>query len=260
MPNQKYKMKKILLTIGIAGACLISNAQEFKLAKSSGKLEIKEVNRVKIEGYQGSEIVFTSLDRSRERDGRAQGLRAVSSLGLEDNTGLGLSVIENGGVIEVRQLKKMDGPDVTIKVPKGISIYYSHTSPHGSDVVFRNIESELKATSVHNDMRLDNVSGQVDVKTVHGDVDVTFASEPKSAVRISSTHGHVDVSLPATTKANLRMSTSWGEIFVDPALKLDFNNSGSMVRYSDNLSATLNGGGTELDLSSTHDNVYLRKK
>jgi hypothetical protein len=109
-------------------------------------------------------------------------------------------------------------------------------------------------------MRLDNVSGLVEVKTVHGDIDATFTVEPKSPVRIASTHGHVDVSLPPASKANLRMTTSWGEIFIDPALKLDFNNTGSMVRYSDKLTATLNGGGTEIDLSSTHDNVYLRKK
>ena len=35
-----------------------------------------------------------------------QKLRAISGLGLEDNTGLGLSVMEANGVVEVRQLKK----------------------------------------------------------------------------------------------------------------------------------------------------------
>ena len=53
-----------LITIGAV------YAQEYKLAKSSGKLEIKEVNNVTIEGYNGNEIVFSSLDGSREKDRR----------------------------------------------------------------------------------------------------------------------------------------------------------------------------------------------
>lgn len=252
-------MKKTIFIIAMLAAALAGQAQEFKVAKSSGRLDIREVNRIRIEGYSGNEIVFTSFDGSRERDDRAKGLRAVSSLGLEDNTGLGLSVIDNEGTVEVRQLKKMDGPDITVKVPKGVSVYYSHTSPHGSDVVIQNIESEIKASTVHSDITLQNAIGPVDIKTVHGDIDVTFA-DIKSAIKISSVHGHVDVALPLTTKANLRMSTSWGEIFVDPDFKLEFNKAGSMLRYSDKLSGTLNGGGLDIELSSTHDNVYLRKK
>ena len=59
---------------------------------TAGKLDIREVNNVTIEGYSGNEIVFSSLDGSREKDKRAEGLRAVSAMGREDNTGLGLSV------------------------------------------------------------------------------------------------------------------------------------------------------------------------
>src|SRR5688572_32133446 len=44
-----------------------------------------EVNHVSIEGYNGNEIIFTSRSNDRDNDERAQGLRALSSLGLEDN-------------------------------------------------------------------------------------------------------------------------------------------------------------------------------
>jgi hypothetical protein len=33
-----------------------------------------------------------------------------------------------------------------------------------------------------------------------------------------------------------------------------------MVKYSDKVSGKLNGGGVAIDLSATHDNIYLRKK
>ncbi len=244
-----------LITIG-AGY-----AQEYKLAKSSGKLEIKEVNNVTIEGYNGNEIVFSSLDGSREKDRRADGLRAVSNMGLEDNTGIGLAVIDKGTTYQVYQLKKMDGPRVKIMVPKGVSIYYSHSSPYGSDVKFKNVESEIEISTVHNGVHLENVSGPMNVKTVHGEIEADFSTNMKSPISITSAHGLVDITIPAATKATMSMSTSHGEIFVDPAFKLEIEPKSDWVKYGSNkVNGKINGGGLDFTLSSTHNNIYLRKK
>lgn len=251
--------KKLMIIAWMCASSLALFSQEYKLAKSTGTLDIKEVNEVKIEGYAGKEVIFTSRDFDRDKDDRAKGLRAISSMGLEDNTGLGLSVIDNNGVIEVRQLKKMDGPDILIKVPQGMTVKYSHSSPHGSDVEIKNLSSEVDVSTVHNDVTLENLTGVIKIRTVHGDIDAKFSTEIKNQTTISSTHGHVDVAMPTSTAANLKLSTSWGEIFVDPVFKLQFDKSGDMVKYSDKLSAKINGGGVEITLSSTHDNVYLRK-
>jgi hypothetical protein len=100
----------------------------------------------------------------------------------------------------------------------------------------------------------------MEVKTVHGDIDASLGVVLKSPVSIVSVHGHVDVALPVGTKANLRIGTTWGEILVDPDFKIEIENTGGMVKYSDKIRGKLNGGGTEIELGSTHDNVYLRKK
>jgi predicted membrane protein len=254
-------MKKIITLIALvcftAGVAL---AQEYKLAKSSGRLEIIEVNNVIIEGYSGDEIVFTSRSRDREDDERAKGLRSISNMGIEDNTGLGLSVLEKGGIVEVRQLKKTDGPKITIKVPKGVVVSYAHTSPYGDDVEFRNIESEIEVSTVHSEVILNNVTGPMTVKTVHGDIEATLSATMKSPLSIVSVHGHVDVAMPVSTKANLKLGTAYGEIFVDPDFKIEIEKTGNMVRYSDNVSGKINGGGLDITLSSSHNNVYLRKK
>lgn len=253
-------MKRILLTLSLVAACFVAKSQEYKVAKTTGKLHIVEVNDVTIEGYDGKEIVFSSRSNDREHDKRAEGLRAVSSLGLEDNTGLGLSVKENGDVIEVRQLKKMDGPDIRIKVPKGVAISYEHTSPYGSDFKLRNLDNEVMVSTVHNQVDLENVTGVVTVKTVHGDIDASFSAPLKNNIVLESVHGHVDLGIPATTKATLKMETSWGELFVDPELKIEINNTGDLVKYSDNFNGKMNGGGIQIELASTHNNVYVRKK
>lgn len=252
------KMKFVLSIIALL-TFLSAKAQEYKLAKSSGTLNINEVNHVSIEGTTGSEIIFTTKDTGRGDDDRARGLRSISSLGLEDNTGLGLSVIEKEGAIEVSQLKKMGGPEITIKVPKGVKVFVTHSSPHGGGIEVQNFEGELSVSTVHNSVRLINVTGSQNVKTMHGDIE---ASLPviKSPVNISSLHGHVDVAIPVSTKANLRIETQWGEILVDPDFKIEIERTGDMVKYSDKVSGKLNGGGIDVNLSSMHNNIYLRKK
>lgn len=244
-------------------AVLIVNtihAQEYKVAKSTGTLEIREVNNVTIEGSTGNEIVFTTRGRSHDDDDRAKGLRTLSASGLEDNTGLGLSVVTNGDKVEVQQLKKMDGPDVTIKVPKGVKVYYSHTSPHGDDVDIKNFDGDLEITTVHNGVNLTNTTGPLNIKTVHGDIEATLSANQRTPVRLVSVHGHVDVGMPVAMKANLRLGTSWGEILVDPDFKIEIDKTGNFVKYSDKVSGKLNGGGIDLEIASTHSNVYLRKK
>lgn len=254
-------MKKIVTTVALAFLTIaFLKAQEFKVAKSTGRLEIKEVNNVVIEGHSGNEIIFTSRDGKRDQDERAKGLRSISNNGLEDNTGFGLSVVDKGNAIEVQQLKRTDGPNVTIKVPKGVVISYSHSSPYGARVEFRNVESEIEVSTLHSSLRLDNVSGPMTIKTVHGDIDASFGPNLKNPLSIVSVHGHVDVALPVATKANLKLGTVYGEIFVDPDFKLEVEKKDGLVRYNDNVSGKINGGGLDITLSSTHNNVYLRKK
>jgi hypothetical protein len=254
-------MKRIIMIV--VAAVLTSatiQAQEFKVSKSTGTLEIREVNHVVIEGTTGNEIVFNARGGGREDDDRAKGLRALSGSGIEDNTGLGLSVVTSGDRVEVQQLKKMDGPDVTIKVPKGVKVYFSHTSPHGDQFEVNNFDGEIEVSTVHNDVILSNTNGPLNIKTVHGDIEATLTANQKSPARLVSVHGHVDVGMPVSMKANLRLGTSWGEILVDPDFKIEMEKTGSMVKYSDKVSGKLNGGGIEIELASTHSNVYLRKK
>jgi len=253
--------RNFLLTVTLLFTVSHLFGQEYKLAKSTGKLVLKEINRVTIEGTTGNEIIFTSMDGRSDKDNRAAGLRAINSMGLEDNTGVGLAVLDKGNTYEVYQLKKMDGPRVKILVPKGVSISISHSSPYGSDITIRNVESEVESSTVHSGIHLENVTGPLNIKTVHGEIEADFNAGIKSPIRLVSTHGLVDVTIPVATKATLSMGTKWGEILVDPALKIEIPTTGDMVKYSANeITGKLNGGGIEMELRSQHNNIYLRKK
>jgi len=238
---------------------LTAAAQDYKVSKSSGKLQIN-LSRVTVEGHSGNEIIFSSKDYNREEDKRAEGLRAINGSGLEDNTGLGINVTEKEGVLVVSQLRRTNSPDIKILVPKGIIVAYEHSSHFNGDVVMKNMENEIEISAVYNSITLDNITGPVTVKTVHGGVDAIFSSTVKGPLSIVSIHGRVDVSIPLTTKANIKMSTSHGEIFASPEFKIEVEKEGDMQRWGDRISGKINGGGMLIDLRSDHGKIYFRKK
>lgn len=251
-------MKKIL--IGLAALCMTATvtAQEFKVAKSSGKLQIM-LSRVTVEGHAGNEIIFTSKDHDKEEDERAKGLKAINGLGLEDNTGLGINVTEKDGVLVVNQLKKMSSPDIKILVPKGVIVAYDHDSQYSSEVVFRNMENEIEISANYNSVELENITGPATVKAVYGSVDAVFGANVKGPISIVSIYGHVDVAMPTTLKANVKMSTSYGEIFASPDFKIEVEKQGDLINYS-RLTGKINGGGMNIDFRSDYGKIYFRKK
>ena len=259
MNFRKMKNKRVLLLAIILSAAGCVRAQEFKVAKNSGRLEIN-IGRVTVEGHNGNEIIFSSKDHDKEKDKRAVGLRSVNSLGLDDNTGLGINVTDKGNVVTVQQLKKTNSPNIKILVPKGMIVSFSYESQYGGEAKFRNMPNEIEVSAQYNSIELENVTGPLTVKTIYGHVEASLDQNMKDPISIVSIYGYVDVAIPVTTKANLKMSTSYGEIFADPEFKIDIDKAGDWIRYSDKVSGKINGGGINIDLSCNYGKVYLRKK
>lgn len=249
----------IIFALIAFGACLLpgtANAQEYKLAKTKGRLEL-HLAKVTIEGTDGNEIIFTLKDYSSDRDPRADGLTSINSLGLKDNTGLGINVTDKGDVISVYSLKKNNIPDIRILVPKGLIVAFDHEGVNQGDAIFKNLDNEIEVSVQYNSVNLENVTGPLTIRTIYGHVEASLGANVKDPISIVSVYGYVDVTIPGTTKANLRMDTSYGEILVDPGFKIDFSNSD---RTGDRVTGKLNGGGINLELKANYGKVYLRKK
>ena len=253
-------MKKLLIMIGIGMIPMLGIGQEFKVAKNTGRLEV-HLGKVLIEGYNGNEIIFSSEDYSVSQDKRAEGLKAINGLGLDDNTGLGINVKESGSAVVVQQLKKTNSPEIKILVPKGVIVSFAYDSQFGGTVVLKNMENEIEVAAQYSSVEMENVTGPMTVKSIYGHVEATFNTSIKSPISIVSVYGYVDITIPTATKATLRMDTSYGEILVAPDLKIDVDRSGSMVRYNGRVEGKLNGGGLlNIDLSSNYGKIYLRNK
>ncbi len=238
-------------------------AQEYKVSVGSQgvKLVLNELNKVEVEGTTGSEIIFTTTNRSSKHNERAEGLKPINSQGLSDNTNIGLSVVEAGGVVEVNQISRRSSTRYLIKVPKNVTVAYEHSSVHGSTFRARDLESELEISTNHSSVELTNVTGPMTVNTVHGKIEAVFTTLNQDApTAIASSHGLVDIALPANTKADLRLKTGWGEIFTDMNIEYDRSDADIRRQNSSTVRGKLNGGGVTLDLKTSHSNIYLRTK
>ncbi len=259
----KFKFAFILLCTGFA---MMAQAQTYKLNKTQGKLIIEGVNELVVEGYSGNEIVFERVDYDHEDNEKAKGLMALSAEGLKDNSGVGLSVVESGAEVKVKQIGRNSDDSFKIKVPNGISVYYSHSSHNGEDIIFKNVVNEIEVSVNYNSVILENVTGPMAINTVYGDVIADFKSVAQNnSITLHSVYGDVDVSLPNSTSADLLLSTSYGEMFTDFDITLEANQNTSSKGCNgcgskNKFSGKINGGGVSISLKSNYDNIYLRKK
>lgn len=269
-------MKKIIATI-ILSVVLVSMVgaqdRQFKLSRKTGTLNIN-IPGVYIEGYDGSEIVFGAPAlKAEDKDERAAGLRLVSGSGLTDNTGLNLSVRENGNAVDVDYVGRRDKDSLTLKVPNTMTIKVTTTSvmDAGKRVDIRNFKGELEINTMYNTIALNNITGPVNAKTIYGELTATFASPIKSPVSLVALYKFVDVSIPADLRANVNISSQNGNIYAADGLDIkrtplkeknedseDLTGLKEWSRSSE-IKGTLNGGGIDLILKTSYGKIYLRK-
>lgn len=256
------RLNKVMMVMTLVAISLMSaQAQEYKLAVSnpSGKtLHVKEVNNVRVEAYDGNEIQIETSNKGG-RPERAEGLKPLSARG-EDNTGIGLNVTSEGSSVTIFQAARREDGMFKIKVPKGMKVQIEHAGQYeGEKIEVYGVSSELEISGRYNDVYMEEVTGPALVNTVYGTIVAKFSSLSQvGPTSLVSVYDDVDVTLPANTKANIVVKTPYGEAYSD--MDIEFSKNGDMKKISSTIQGTLNGGGVDLEIKASYDNVYLRKK
>ncbi len=245
-------------------------AQQYSFETDRSTLLLRDVNITEVTGYGGKEIVLVNMDLQNldEEDiDRTRGLQKLNPYGLSDNSGIGLSILEENGKILITQTNNsmLEG-EYTLKMPKGLALYVENTSAHAEDLFVENLNGELIISTNYSDIELKKVTGPMSIKTVYGDIDIRFEKVNTSAPsELHSVYGFVDVSVPEASSLDLNLETIYGEIFSDLNISIDViqevNNSRKNACYEvgNEINGTLNGGGTDLSIKANHDNIYIRK-
>lgn len=252
--------------IVLSGFSAIAQNNPFKVKLTGPAANQKVVftnvfNELFITGTTGDEIVITG-DESAKPPAEAQGLKLLSPYG-DDNTGLGLNVSQQNGVIQIAGVNKNSDGKLQVQVPAAMTLDIESEVVNANDVHIENISGEVDAkVNFSSQLTLKGISGPVVLYTLNGDITATFAtlaqSKPSS---ISSVNGKVDITMPANSPANFKLSSINGQIYSDLDLKTDAQDVQNMRHIGGGMKtdATNAGGGVEMTISTINDNIYLRK-
>ena len=213
---------------------------------------------IEITGVSTSDLVIETSDYEGVPE-KAQGLKPLSATGTE-NTGLGLSVVQEGNMIKVSGASRKADGQYTLKVPQNMKVKADLNSWQAGDFVVSGLTNEIDVKTQNGDVILRNVKGPVVANTLSGDITVIFTGISQTTpTSITSTSGDIDVTLPTSTKGAFKLSTISGEVYTD--VNFDVKNEEGMRRMAGGMSvdANLNGGGVNILLKSISGDVYIRK-
>lgn len=242
--------------------------QEYRVEFNKGKIVLDNVNGVEIQGYNGHEVIIVSEDEiernhHKGHDARAEGLRLISSSGDQDNTGLGLSVKQDGKELVVTQVKSaFDCVDVKVMVPKTIDVRYVNNQITACELVIREIEREIEVSKNYESVEFIDVTGPMSIKVIYGDIDGNFKRlSQDGSISLISMYGDVEVELPNDAPADLLMKTGYGDVYsnFDIKMKNNLNENCNNSWFGTYIEGQINGGGVEFITKATYGDIYFKK-
>ena len=248
-------MKKLLfLFCCLAGQVAFAQTRYATAAKNSIKQAaiLIERNNINIQGYEGNEIRI-EIDQPITPPKQADGLKRVAIKGLEDNTQLGINVLQEDSTLVIREVCNCYGGTYTLYLPNKLNLMiYENFPQHGQRWAVKDMRGNFDASTEFGHIYLQNVSGNIKAYSRHGSVNAYL--NQTNNLYLSSLYGKVVAELPNTIKADLKIRTSeWNDVFTDFQLPVSENKQNT-------LTAQLNGGGNPIELKSEHGNIYLRQK
>jgi DUF4097 and DUF4098 domain-containing protein YvlB len=155
--------------------------------------------------------------------------------------------------------------DFTIKVP--FSIHVDVSTVNNGNIVVENTKGIVNANNVNGSIRLQQLEREAKASTINGDVDIEYASNPKSDCRFYSLNGDINAWFQKGLTARLSFESFNGSFYTNidkiqqlPA-KLEQNSSGNGMKYKVNGNMyQVGSGGMLLDFETFNGNVYLKEK
>jgi len=140
--------------------------------------------------------------------------------------------------------------NMEIMVPDYVNVEAVHSS--NGDITIGNVKGYPTVSSSNGDVEVRGTTGISDVSSSNGDVTVEIFSL-KEGVNISSSNGDIVAHILPTINVTIHMETSLGRALVSG---LDLVRT---LDEDDHITGTMNGGGHEVNISSSNGDVELKK-
>jgi len=146
--------------------------------------------------------------------------------------------------------------DFEVKVPESSKFVFINLKSGSGNIEVANFSGGLVAESWRGDVKVVNVNGFIDARSISGNMDAEInQAQGISQLRFSSMSGDIKITAPSDFGALVSMKSSSGD------LKTDFPIHIRQGRYRDHMANGKLGSGTQmLYISSVSGNVSLMKK
>ncbi|MBF8965010.1 DUF4097 family beta strand repeat protein [Pontibacter sp. FD36] len=173
----------------------------------------------------------------------------------------------NRGVNITKELGYRFTHNFTIKVPQNTNI--ALTTINNGDVKIKDLTaSYIHAANVNGAILLDNISGDVDAKTVNGSVVAKYRENPKKQARLETLNGNVELLYRKSLSATISFSAFNGDFYTDlddlqqlaPEVKKVSTQNGATTTYKLGKESTFKtGAGTALLYLKTFNGKVIVK-
>jgi hypothetical protein len=253
---------KLLALLATVSATLSASAQPSATFEWKGGME----------AGQTLEIRNTIGDIKAESAAGTEAQVSVEVLGTHpDPNTIRIDVVPyDGGILFCTIYEGISSPDhcTPEKTPSvflsnsDIRVNYTVRVPAGAAFVAHTVDGNLSVDLPANAVTARTVNGQIMISagspanaaTVNGSVLATLGSaDATGPCTFATVNGSVDLIIPAEARASVRANTVWGYIGNDFGLQVHKAVVGAWM------SGDVNGGGTELTLSTVSGSIHLRK-
>lgn len=162
---------------------------------------------------------------------KAKGLRPLTKSGV-DNTGIGLNIEMTENMISLSGGKTGENLKYEIKIPGNVSIFINNPD-YGRlyDIRLSGISKEIEIVVSSGNIRMDNVTGPVIIRTDKGNVDIVFSKvNQEGPMSVICRNGDIDITVSEEESVTFKLSAGNGDIYTDLDMKEtkdDFHSLGS---------------------------------
>jgi hypothetical protein len=216
---------KTLVCLLLTSLLVLTSAlsQQYKTTlstKSSYTLKLTDIKAdLNISKIGGNELIVkaSSLPDMPEK---AKGLRPLTKSGV-DNTGLGLNIEMIEDIISLSGGKSGESLKYEINVPDNVSISINNPGYERLyEIGLSNISSEIEIFVSSGNIKMDNITGPVIIRTDRGNVDISFSKvSQEGPMSIICQNGDIDITMPDKETATFKLSAGNGDIYTDLDLK-----------------------------------------
>ena len=247
---------------------------------SENSLVVKNVfGSITVEGYSGNEVVI-EVEKSITADNTKDlelGKKEIQLKVIQDTDRVVLHPDAPYMQFDEEKLRynwcnnDEDVPyehrmNFTLKVPNSVKVIVS--TVNNGEVHVKNTKGNyVEANNVNGGIDLSNITGKTKVNCVNGDVDISYAQNPKVASRYYALNGDINISYQQSLSANISFKSLNGEMFTDFDINKEYvktnrnegNKGKPKYKFETRPIVQIGSGQVDFDFETLNGNVFIKK-